>query len=235
MVRETGLTVLPNDILEVTPLAVHLEQRELERALTTTQDNMVCTKWKDIFKEECKREKEVCIKGECYGDGRVVCRKVKTGQKCVRQENRWVRTTEFSMGVPTLAAVESPVGKITELFEGIHLKFNYGPNSSKAPVVCAMSSFARKGSGKNLALRIENRPGCEIFREDSDESPMVSIMNRVSFPTQYRSGRYVDNWQGQVLEQPAMSTYHPEVRLNLDLGIRGAGFGSSAAAGRRMQ
>jgi len=93
-----------------------------------------------------------------------------------------------------------------------------------------MSSFPRQADGKSLNLRIENRPGCEIFQNGSDESPMVSILNRVSFPVQFRSGRDVTNWRGQVLEGHSVGLYIPEVSLNLDLGIRGAGFGSGTTS-----
>jgi hypothetical protein len=228
--RETGLTVLPKDILEVTPLSLRLERRELDRAITSRQDNLVCLESRPTYREVCHTEP-----AEPPSRPVRICRNIQTGTACVRNENQWIRTTQYAMDAPHYEELASPVGKLTELFDGLYLQFSYGTKSSKAPVICAMSSFPRQADGKSLSLRIENRPGCEIFQSGSDESPMVSILNRVSFPVRFRYGRDVDNWRGLVLESHSISTYIPEVSLNLDLGIRGSGFGSAGAAGGRMQ
>jgi len=73
-----------------------------------------------------------------------------------------------------------------------------------------MSSFPRQADGKSLNLRIENRPGCEIFQNGSDQSSMASILNRVSIPVQFRSGRDVTNWRCQVLEGHSVGLYMRE-------------------------
>jgi hypothetical protein len=246
---ESGLTVIPGDLVEFTPEVLRMERRQLDVPVTVRKDNVVCVAEVPIFEEKCYRTCEFVdlkhwVNTLRSGLGQDIdslggrfctreCDTVQTGTRCIRSENRWVETTRYSMGAVEIAEELDPVAYTSQLFEGLELKFT--SSAGTAAVSCPLSSFVRHGDGRSMRVRIENRPGCQVFSDNNRDGIMLHLVNRIGFPQQYKAGVYIRDWTGAVRQEPQIRTYQPLVALSGKLGIRGYSFSSSGSGGVKME
>ncbi len=228
---ETGLTLVDGDLLALTPLEAEVEEGELEVPSVQVAHSRHCLKTEPVRE---KRRVRVGGGPGITGGPDWEEKWVQIGERCVQFEDRWVKTTRFSAGRSEFRRVPSPIGRFPELFEGLELVFDPGLPSER---ICRLDAFERQSDGKSLQVRIENRPSCGLFTGAPAESRMLFLRNSLRFPRSYRSGRLVVDWTGKTRESPKVRSHVPEVRLSLELGIRGARWasGRSAASSEREE
>ena len=203
---ETGLTILPGDLVEITPSYLLVEQRQASNPATIRKDN------------------DVCISRSMGGAGLGMFGDIPG--ECMRSENQWIDTTTFGLSSPTMTKVDNPSGQFREIFEGLAFRFTYHVNGKNEEATCSLRNFERKGSGQSIIVRINNTPGCQIFKAGAT-SPMLSLVNNIELaPVQYKTGRLVMNWKGEVLEAPTDQIYTPNTQFSGEIMIRGYGLGN---------
>jgi hypothetical protein len=222
---ETGLTVLPGDLLEITPSYLNVEKRELTSESTVRSDNQVCVESKTVIIMRPRNNPDLW----------------REEVRCIRHENRWVDTTTYINLAPTTARIDSPNGTVQQLFEGLKIKFTWSDatkgsaseekSETAQSMVCSISQFQRIGDGKSLILRIDNTPACPVFARVGKANPMISIINAIQYPQNYRSGSLVKKWNGEVADTTKTETYFPKVEFAGTISIRGYEFGSGLLPG----
>jgi hypothetical protein len=147
---------------------------------------------------------------------------------CRETQDRWTRITDFGLSPGTFEEGVSPVGQMTELFEGLALLFTWTDSKGlKQQRSCELSIFNREGDGRSLLIRLEDQEKCGVFSESRGHTPMLHLVNHISKPVSYRAGRDVSQWDGKVLEAAIHRIFVPEVGLAASVMIRGYGFGVS--------
>ncbi|WP_413944547.1 hypothetical protein [Bdellovibrio sp. HCB-162] len=221
---ETGLTIQPGDLLEISPSYLNIEERELEKPKTTKTSNNVCVE--SSTKSVCHSVPATCINrsagpevAACRREN--VCEEVRT---CGRYEDQFVISTEYSSSLSRMKKVERPVGQFKEIYEGLTLKFTvatYDRNETKfTEVVCPLRYFQREGNGDSLTVRIENQPGCEIFKKNQN-LPILHIKNDIQIPKKFKVGVDKVNWKGEVLHRHSEDTFSPAIGFGGTIRIRG--------------
>lgn len=226
---ETGLTVQNGDIFEIEPTYLTIEQRQLDIAKVVRADNNVCVKTKEVRHCEPRVYSEPCVirpanpevAKPCHGGPREFCTKEIV---CAQTENQWINTTLYSMDIGQETKIDHPVGKFQEIYEGLALKFTYRQERNgvieNKEVLCPLKNFARVGQGQRISVRIENNASCDLFGSGRN-SPMLSMVNNISFPIKYKTGKDVVNWKGDVIEHHTDGTYVPPVGFGGKISIRG--------------
>lgn len=233
--RETGLTAVEGDLFEITPTYIIQEKRELEYPTRVRRNNHVCLRSEPIYEEKCKLTLKFTPWGPVPWKS---CKEVYKGEKCLKSENRWVETITYSKRQPEHPTVHQPVGFTEQLFDGLDLMFVWRSSAGEGSteehrVVCPLNLFEREGDGKSLRVRLENRPGCEVFSKNPAERPMLYLINRIELPVRYKAGRLVTRWDGTVTERPEEQVYSPRVDFAGTVGIKGYAFGSASTHGAR--
>lgn len=221
---ETGLTVQLGDLLEISPSYLNIEDRDLENPKTTKTSNNVCIEpRKDLV---CHSVPGTCIRRgvpeeAAYCPKEQVC---ETIVSCGKYEDQFVVSTEYSSGLSRMRKHERPVGQFNEIYEGLTLKFtiaSYEKTETKfLEVSCPLRYFQREGNGDSLTVRIENQPGCEIFKKNQN-LPILHIKNEIQFPKKYKTGTDKVNWKGEVLQRHSEETFSPKIGFGGTLRIRG--------------
>jgi hypothetical protein len=218
---ETGLTVLPGDLIEITPLFLTQEERALEVPRTHRQSNMVCTRYHRGSYLDCEGSR-----------GR--CRTVHFDHGCVETQDQWVETVTYEMDTPRMTRFERPVGQIQEIYAGLFLKFSFRREGVEQTEECALNSFIQEGDGQALRIRLEDRPGCRVFeRAGQENSVMLHLKNNIQFPVAYKAGSIVTRWDGSRSDSLSTQTYYPTVLFGGTVAIRGYSIGSGAMGGSK--
>ncbi|MGZ3769338.1 MAG: hypothetical protein ACXVCP_08420 [Bdellovibrio sp.] len=212
---ETGLTVQNGDILEIEPTFLVLEQRALDNEKVTRQDNNVCL--------------TLDISIRCnYGGDFPICTPYVRG--CLKSENQFVETIEYSSDTSKFVKVDKPTAKFEEIYNGLILKFTFNQIENGKSVFknidCPLKIYQREGFGQKISVRIENQPGCEIFGHENQNNPMLHLKNGINFPVTYKKGRDVKNWKNEITESHTTDTYYPSVEFGGTLTIRGYKIGN---------
>nr|WP_295902677.1 hypothetical protein [uncultured Bdellovibrio sp.] len=221
---ETGLTIQPGDLLEISPSYLNVEERELEKPKTTKISNNVCIE--STTKSSCHWIPGTCVNRSAGPEIAVcprenVCEEVRT---CARYEDQFTVTTEYSSSLSRMRKVERPVGQFKEIYEGLTLKFTvatYEKNETKfTDVICPLRYFQREGNGDSLTVRIENQPGCEIFKKNQN-LPILHLKNDIQMPRKFRTGVDKVNWKGEVLQRHSEEIFNPKIGFGGTIRIRG--------------
>ncbi len=211
---ETGLTILNGDLLEITPTKLKIERRQLSIPNVTVLDNKVCVQ--RHFKPHCRG-------AECPDS-------TTNEWVCDKEENQWTEITNYNNSVPMFEEIDQPIATQQQIFEGLSLKFTWRDknNGQAKEKICPLGLFQRVGDGISLIMKVENNPNCPVFEEAAGANPMLSLVNTISFPQSYLSGRQVRLWNGQITEQPAPATFYPYVEFSGVISIRGYNFGGTS-------
>ncbi|MGE5085782.1 MAG: hypothetical protein ACM3MG_05730 [Bacillota bacterium] len=225
---ETGLTVQDGDIFEIEPTYLTIEQRQLDIAKITRTNNTVCIKTTEV--KDCDEDypTDPCVTNPANPEIARPCgpprRFCTTRTVCAQTENQWVDTTLYSMDIGKETKIDHPVGKFQEIYEGLALKFTYRQERNgvieNKEVLCPLKNFSRVGQGQRISVRIENNAGCDLFGPGRN-NPMLSMVNNISFPMKYKTGKDVVNWKGDIIEQHLEATYVPPVGFGGRISIRG--------------
>jgi hypothetical protein len=143
-----------------------------------------------------------------------------------RTENHWEEITYYNLTEPSFVRLDQPIGRLQEIFEGLFLKFTYLEGSRPAEVLCPLKIFPRKGDGRGLVVRLENRPDCRPFGSAFSTAPIVHLVNRIHFPVHYLKGVKRAWYDGKVDSEPMPDIYYPRVELAASVSIRGYAFTS---------
>jgi hypothetical protein len=218
---ETGLTVSSGDLLEITPQLLRREIRSVLAPQVQVSHQVVCTERRRSGAPRCR------WRGPDHD-----CIDVPEPTYCAKTEDQWTKVTDYGLSAAQFEDVVSPVGQLSELFEGLKVRFTWsdGLGVSRSQD-CALKGFVREGNGRSLMVRLEDQPSCSIFHESQGRSVMLHLMNDIHAPLVYRSGRDVVMWDGRVVESSTLKEFIPEVSLSAAVTIRGYGFGVSGARG----
>lgn len=192
--RETGLTVVNGTKVSIEPSYVMKESRQTP-GQTTRVDHSVCVAtgqvcWIQFLSLDCN-------------------------QQCTKTENQWVDTTHFYEGSSTSVLIREPAGMLDQMYEGFLFQFDWIDSASgkKQTLQCPLGVFPREGAGQSLSVKLQNVPTCAPFTESGIEVPMLSLVNRISFPENYLEGDLVKNWKGEVLSSPVQRIFYPKVEF----------------------
>lgn len=224
---ETGLTVQEGDLLEISPSYLTIEEREVGHARTKKVSNNVCVEQKK--ERVCYSSPGTCVKHE-VPDEIAYCRREQVCEEsvsCTRHEDQFIVTTDyFSSSLFEMRKVERPIAQFKEIYEGLTLKFtvaSYDPDKHESKIIdvtCPLRFFQREGNGDSLTIRIENKPGCEIFKKNQNQ-PILHIKNDIHFPRKYKVGTDKINWKGEVLQWHTEEIFKPRIGFGGTLRIRG--------------
>lgn len=104
---------------------------------------------------------------------------------------------------------------LDQMYEGFLFQFDWIDSASgkKQTLQCPLGVFPREGAGQSLSVKLQNVPTCAPFTESGIEVPMLSLVNRISFPENYLEGDLVKNWKGEVLSSPVQRIFYPKVEF----------------------
>lgn len=222
---ETGLTVQEGDLLEISPSYLNVEQKELETAKVTRASNNVCiaTKTETV----CQSAPRACVLRNAP-EVLALCPReqlCKDVTSCAKYQDQFIETTEYSTGESHMRKIDSPVGQFQEIYDGLVLKFTSasqnGNQTVGETVTCPLRFFHREGHGGSLTVRLENLPGCEIFKKDKQNQPLLHLVNGIHYPKKYRVGMDKVNWKGEFLQRHTVESFYPKVGFGGTLRIRG--------------
>lgn len=114
--------------------------------------------------------------------------------------------------------IETPVSQAPNLFNGIVFNFKF---NNYETISCPLTSMHGKGIQEGRIVKIANSEACPLFNENRTKIISVSISNRIVHPaiTYYTGGRHHSNYRG-ASNNYVLTSYHPEVRLTLELRHR---------------
>lgn len=233
---ETGLTVMPRDLVEITPAFMKIEQRNPEISTPVRADNPVCIHWHPVYETQIRHRFLGAGARDGEGGSREEEIQVQVGEECDLWENRWVETISYSIGSNRYKTFHDPVAVGEQLYGGLSLEFEWLDSKGKPKsVTCPLNAFERRADGKSMLIRVENKPGCQIFTENLDSAPMMFIKNNIEIHPTYKYGRDVKRWDGTVLERHLSDTFRADVGLGMTIAIKGYGFATYASRGRAAQ
>jgi hypothetical protein len=207
--RETGLTVVSGNQVVLTPELMIRERRSNPEPQTTRANQNVCLK-----------TKESCF---FMTPPTLFCKQI-----CVQSDDHWVDTINYSEGRITPDVITSPDGQMNELFDGLAFQFRFTDQRTRKIVIkeCPLSDFPREGDGSMLSMRVQNTPSCSPFTNVEGETPMLYLVNHISFPENYLSGARVTRWDGTLISTPVSNTFYPKVDFAGTISIQGYSFES---------
>jgi hypothetical protein len=228
---ETGLTVAPGALVEITPSYLVFEKRVLDLPVTSISHKNVCLASEPMFETRCRSIGGGCPRGGCERE--TVCNQVQVGTKCTRVEDQWVKTTTYATQEPQFYTQVDPNGTVETLYEGLSLKFTWGSlrDGNLKSIICPMNIFERKGDGISLIVRLENKPTCQIFTPGEGGNPMLHLVNEIHNMLKYKKGRDIVKWNGEMLERAETATYDSQVQFAGTVGIRGFDWMSALSDG----
>jgi hypothetical protein len=233
--RETGLTVVPGDLVEITPIKILKTIRqnpmpiEIEKNSVVCVDrapiNKICTQYapKEFHGDGCMGKG--CFSPKSMHSERECIRWSETGGECRRSENQWIKMISYGLGNISQVTLNNPVAKIEALFNGMELGFEWLDQFSKEKkfLACPIESFNYKADGQKASIRIENNSSCPLFEKAGSSSIMLYLINNMGKTEEYLDGNLIINYKNETLESPQRKTYEPEVGFFGTIGIRGYG------------
>ena len=222
--RETGLTVVNGNAINIEPDYMVRERRTIFAPTASRTDNSVCV----AHHEVCGREEDGC-RAHCAIDKELYLESESCHDVCDRRENQWSDIVNFSAAPAADEVIHSPVGQLQELYDGLAFEFHWVDQimNTKKTMKCPLSAFPRIGDGRSLIVRVKNMPSCSPFSGVPGEAPMLYLVNQIAFPQPYRAGRQVTRWDGVITESPSYETFNPKVDFAGTLTILGYSFSSA--------
>ena len=232
-VRDTAMTVMNGDRIEIKPNCLLREHRKAVDPLVVREDHNVCTQTAEvcvasvpIFQRQCDDHCSVCIKCTFVGcfpwrccD--TVCQDVHVGDRCVatqtqctQNQNQWMETSTFvGLDTPETVKDTAPMNTAALLTEGLKLRFSFlDPSGSSQRVDCGLGQFKPEADAEKFTLHLRNVDGCpSIFVDGAKSQPTLSVVNGMNMPVPYSQGTLVKTWDGRVLDRPQDATYLPMI------------------------
>jgi hypothetical protein len=232
--RDTGITVMNGDRVEIKPVALIQEQRQAIPPSTSRVDHNACTQTAQVcalslpnFENRCENQCSVCLKcalfvacvpWQCCD---TVCHSVYTGDRCVftlpqcvQHLNQWVETSTFvGLDLPKTVKDPAPMKSAALLLAGLNLRFSFtDPSGSPQHADCPLGQFKPDADAEKFTLALHNVDGCpQVFVDGAKSQPTLSLVNGMDIPVPYSQGSLVTTWDGRVLEQPQTATYLPVI------------------------
>ena len=211
--RETGLTVVSGNHVSIDPELILKETRNDLNPIAQRVNHNVCIS----KKEECPVPllgKLLCVD---------VC----------KYENQWADITTYGIGQTIPEVLTIPVGQLNELFDGLRFQFRWTDQFTGAQNImeCPLSAFPREGNGRTLSVRLENTPACSPFTGYAGETPMLYLVNHISFRESYLFGQKTVLWNGVQTSSPITRFFSPKVDFSGSLSIQGYSFESERSGG----
>ncbi len=231
---ETGLTIVEGDLVDITPSKILLTMREKPTQTEDTKDNhvclatapyeKVCVKWESCSGKHCIQRYRECVQWE------------ERGGQCIRTENQWIKSINYSLSEPHLVTIENPVAKLEMLFTGLNLGFQWinKTNGEKEFLECPLTSFDYVADGSTLSARVENSHVCPVFERAQGRSVMMFMVNRMGTLIKYKEGSYSVNYRDEVVSVPKELEFDPEPAFYGTVGIRGYSIWAEGSGGKKF-
>ena len=244
-VRDTGVTVMSGDRVEIRPSYLVREDRKPLPPQVTRQDNSVCTRYADVcigttpvIQHQCSRKCKVCdscnIFG-CYPDVccKDTCQDVHTGDTCIayakqcaQQTNQWTEQTVYpGLGDSGDVQDKAPMKSAALLIAGLKLRFSYqDARGTPQQSDCALDLFKPAVDADKIMVQLANVSGCPpIFAPDAAAAPTLALVNAMDVPISYPQGLMVKTWDGKVQQQATNAVYLPFIDFAGTLTVFTAG------------
>jgi len=231
--RDTGITVMSGDRVEIHPSFLVREDRKPIAPKVTRQDNNVCTQYSEfcvatvpVTQTQCSRQCKHCQDCNIFGCTPNVCcadtcqdvhtgdRCIATEKRCVLQANQWIEQTVFSgLGDPQSVSDTSPMKSAALVTAGLKLRFSY-PDANGTPHQsdCALDQFKPAIGTDKITVHLANVSGCpQIFAAGAQTPPRLSLVNAMDTPISYPDGVLTKAWDGRVQQQPSNTVYLPVI------------------------
>jgi len=211
--RETGLTVVDGNQVEIEPYYLVRKTMTLAQPQTVRTHQVVCIK-----------EGKDCAPRDAGRGGGTVCYRY-----CAQSEDRWMDTTRYDSGVVREEIIDQPIGLMNMLFEGLEFSFRWEDHTTHKikQMKCPLDAFPREGDGRTLKVRVENVPGCSPFTHRPNETPMLYLINQIQSQTRFKKGEYRSYWNGKIEDATRIETYVPPLEFVGSVSIKGYSFTST--------
>lgn len=212
--KETGLTVLEGDLIELRPEGSLLKTKHLSVPLERIEHNYVCLE-RDIV-QKCTTENN-----PREGGNQRHCEAVDRG--CKREEDQFKKIIEYSSKEINVNEISDPMQHFHSFVSGIALGFSWYDKVLKQTkeIYCPLSLFSYEADGETLFVRIKNELNCDPFVQAAGASVMLKIENKLFEETSYMSGTYIENYKGDVLSKAVEVTEKSPIEIFGLLSIRG--------------
>ncbi len=211
--RETGLTVIANDLIELRATGVFLKSQKLSTPIETIEHHPVCLERKIV---------KICQNNSNPREGRdLICHEEDQG--CLREQDQYKKIITYSTQEIQSSEVLNPLQFFNSFVEGLYLNFSWFDRSSQIQkdLSCPLSTFNYEADGETLFLRMEDQENCNPFALSRGSTLMLKIENKLTRKIDFLSGRYVENYQGIVLERPREVSENSPVSIMGNISIRG--------------
>jgi hypothetical protein len=233
--RETGLTIVPGDLVEISPTKIVKTIRQNPIPVEVEKNSIVCVDRAPVSKVCAEYAPKEFHGDGCMGKGCLNPKMRSTqnhcirwneiGGECRRTENQWIKMISYGLGSISQLTIDKPVAKMEVLFNGMEFGFEWLDQASKEKkfLTCPLEAFSYKADGQKASIRIEETSTCPIFEKAGKSSIMLYLINNMGQSEEYLDGNLITNYKNETLETPKKKTYEPEVGFFGTIGIRGYG------------
>jgi hypothetical protein len=233
--RETGLTIVSGDLVEINPTKIIKTIRQNPNPVEVQKNSIVCVDRAPVTKvcaeysqkefhgegchgKNCLSSKMRSLQNECV-------RWTEVGGECRRSEDQWVKIINYGIGSISQMTLNNPVAKMEELFNGMEFGFEWLDQVTKDKkfLTCPIEAFHYKADGQKASIRVENVSTCPIFEKAGSSSIMLYLINNMGKAEDYLDGNLITNYKNETLETPIRKTYEPQVGFFGTIAIRGYG------------
>lgn len=217
-ILKTGLTIAPNDELEIALSSISYEAL-VQKNQTTRQSNLVRIPY--LTESRCRRPGGGG-RGRLAEDGGS-----SADEYCqvtaYRNEDHWHETTTY-LGSPEPQKYSRYSSDFVQVLNSLYLQFSWKESGRNKQLTCPVTSFQHRATGKSLIFKVANTPDCEIFGKVAQNYPQISLVSKpaknllLTTNQTITSGKVVKNWQGAIVSSDLQNL---SIHKNLILSTSG--------------